>query len=137
MKIVNEKPPFLDKIISAGMNPNLDRTVFTYGDTIYNPSGKEIPEYLLVHEEVHSKQQGNKPKEWWEQYIKDQKFRLQQETEAYAAQLAFMCSEQRDRNQRARVLHEIAVTLSGPTYGKSIDYQLASKTVKHLSGVKP
>lgn len=137
MKILNEKPPFLDKIIAAGMNPSLDRTVFTYGDTIYNPSGKNVPDYLIEHEEVHCDQQGNDPKAWWDKYLKDPVFRLNQELEAYAAQYAYMCAVVRDRNKRARILHEIANVLSGPTYGGSIDYQFASEAVKRLSRVKP
>ena len=91
MKIVNEKPPIFDKIVKAGMSPSLDSTIFTYGDTIYNPSGRPIPDHLIAHEARHFKQQGNDPAAWWDKYLVDKEFRFEQEAEAYANQYKFLC----------------------------------------------
>ena len=143
MKIVNEKPPMLEKILGVGMNPNLDNVIFTYGDTIYNPSGRDIPEYLIEHESVHTKQQGNDPDGWWERYLRDTYFRLDQETAGYAAQFRFMCNHPdkrlsvTDREKRHRILMDLGQSLSGPTYGQMIGLSYAMQQIKKLSGVKP
>ena len=137
MKIVNEKPPMLERIFGAGMKPDTGRVVFTYGDTIYNPSGKDVPSYLIAHESVHAIQQGDDPEGWWERYLHDAYFRLEQEAEAYAAQFAFICDSVKDRNRRNLVLIDIASSLSGPTYGSMIGHTAASRMIKERSKVKP
>lgn len=129
MQIKNEKPPILDKILAAGMHPNLESTIFTYGDTIYNPSGRPIPDYLLAHEATHFKQQID-PAAWWDQYLKDKEFRFDQEAEAYANQYKFMCKKVKDRNMRFRILYELAGALSGPTYGNMTTQSEALNIIK-------
>lgn len=119
MEVLREHPPIYEDIINAGMHPSAG-TIFTYGDTIYNPHGVNIPEYLLVHEEVHSKQQGEDPNGWWSRYLDDQYFRIDQETEAYAKQYDFMCKTIKDRNQRNDILIDIARILSSSLYGEVI-----------------
>lgn len=126
----------LDRILGAGMRPDMDRVVFTYGDTVYVPSGRELPDYLLVHESAHSRQQGADPGAWWMRYTTDRYFRLSQEVEAYAAQYDFMCGHVRDRNRRAGVLVEIANVLAGPTYGEMVSVMDALKMVKDKSKTK-
>ena len=130
MKIVNEKPPIFDKIIAAGMSPSLDSTIFTYGDIIYNPSGQPIPDHLIAHEATHTKQQGEFPKTWWGKYLSDEKFRFEQEAEAYANQYAFICKTVKDRNIRVKILYELARILAGPTYGNIITRTKAMELIK-------
>lgn len=130
MQIKTEKPPIYDQILASecDFNPNL--TIFTYGDAIYNPAGVDIPDHLIVHEETHSKQQGDAPDAWWERYLRDQYFRVQQETEAYANQYRYICSYMRDRNRRARILWDLGGFLSSPMYGSVIGHQEAMKMIK-------
>jgi hypothetical protein len=135
MKILREYPPIYEDIINYGMHPR-QGTIFTYGDTIYNPDGIEIPEYLMIHEEVHSKQQGADPDAWWGRYLIDEYFRIEQETEAYAKQYDFMCKKVKDRNQRNRLLIDIAKIVSSPTYGNVITTSAAMIQIKNKSKIK-
>ena len=136
MKILNEQPPMLNEILGAGMLPN-ETTIFTYGDTIYNPGGHELSDHLIEHEETHCDQQGNDPKKWWERYLIDPYFRIEQESEAYANQFAYICAKVKDRNQRAKICLDLARVLSGPLYGNIISQQNAYNTIKVKSKVKP
>ncbi len=120
MKIAIEKPPIWDLVINAGLAPTIT-TVFAYGDTIYNPSGMFIREDTIVHEKTHCRQQGNNPDAWWERYVQDGYFRINQEVEAYANQYSYICRNLvKDRNQRNIILNDFARHLSGPIYGKMI-----------------
>lgn len=57
MKMSYELPPMLDQIRAAGMNPVVEKTCFTYGDTLYNPGRLAVPEHYMRHEECHTVQQ--------------------------------------------------------------------------------
>lgn len=129
MKILIEKPPIYDAIISAGMNPHKG-VIYTYGETIYNPSGIELREDVIKHEKFHMRQQGDDPEGWWSRYLDDQYFRIEQEAEAYARQYDFICKNLKDRNFRARVLVQMADSLSSPIYGSVITEQSAMSIIK-------
>lgn len=136
MKIVIGNPPILQKIIDAGMKPDLTRTVFTYGDTIYNPGDCFIDEDLMVHEATHCKQQGDNPEDWWGYYLEDPEFRVKQELEAYAEQYAFFCKTAGNRNIKRTFLFNLAKDLSGPTYGGTISAFEANKQIRKLAGIR-
>src|SRR4051794_40352326 len=87
MQIKNNFPPNIE-LIRAVLPVPPDAT-FCYGDTIYNPSGKELPQDIQLHESIHSKQQGDDPETWWNRYLIDIDFRRDQEIEAYGEQFAF------------------------------------------------
>lgn len=136
MKIINEMPPqaLMDRIFGAGMHPS-ERTLYTYGDTLYVPSGNPVPDDLMVHEETHMEQQGLTPEAWWDRYLIDPYFRLQQEVEAYGNQYAYLCAVHRDRNYRMRILIDLARILSGPVYGQMIPHSEAMKMIKSKANV--
>lgn len=119
MKIVIGWPPNIKKIKKI-LTP-AEGMVFTYGDTIYNPSGAYVADHLQIHEQVHMAQQ-KKPETWWNKYLIDPRFRLEQELEAYRAQYKFAEKAIKDRNQRARFLHAIASDLASKSYGGIISY---------------
>ena len=135
MQIKIEYPPIYEDIISAGMQPH-SGTIYTYGDTIYNPGRVEIPEYLMIHEEVHSKQQGADPDAWWGRYLIDQYFRVDQEGEAYAKQYDFMCKKIKDRNQRNRLLIDLSKILASPVYGSCVTTSGAMEIIRKKSKIK-
>ena len=128
MRIVEGNPPNWEKI-----NKTFDlkgrKVVFTYGDTLYNPHGGDIPPHLMVHEETHRIQQGAEVKEWWEQYLHDDVFRLGEELEAYQAQYRHLKKTVKDRNALARFLFVIAGDLSSPIYGSLITHREATKLI--------
>ena len=134
MKILNEKPPVWD---AANQLFKLDElnlyTVFTYGDTLYNPSGIAIPADLMVHEQIHMRQQqGNETvaKLWWERYLTDPDWRIQQEIEAYHAQYQYLETTTKDRNKRASYLWRLAAMLAGQMYGRTISHREAMQRIK-------
>lgn len=132
MKIINAVPPIFDAIVQAGMQPH-GHVLYTYGDELYIPSGLTPSDEIMAHEKWHSKQQlgieGGRDA-WWERYLEDPYFRMQQEAEAYAVQYNAYCNKVQDRNHRARYLHAIALQLSSPLYGKIISHSAATKLIR-------
>lgn len=96
-----------------------EHAVYAWGDTIYSPSGDDLADHLVEHERTHSRQQAEigGPETWWQRYLTDRDFRLDQEVEAYRAQLAFVQSA-----HRKRLLLKLAGDLSGPLYGRLISF---------------
>lgn len=140
MLISFEKPPMWDKVqemfdIGGG-------TLFSYGDVVYNPGKVYIPEDLIVHEQTHLEQQElnrESAKVWWERYLSDAEFRVQQEVEAYGEQFKFLCRTMKhgkDRNQQARWLNILAAQLAGPLYGKMISRQDALRRIRDYANGK-
>jgi len=129
MKIVKEYPPFYKKILKSGMHPD-DNVIFTFGHTIYNPHDVYIPGDFLIHEAMHSTQQGDNPKKWWKNYLKDPAFRIDQEAEAYAEQYIFLCKITKGREERFRMMSDFARVLASSVYGSLIGIELARKLIK-------
>lgn len=131
MKIVQGYPPNIDEIRKVFQLQ--DNTVFTYGDTVYSPLTINLDEHLKVHEQTHMNEQALIGAEaWWKLYLKDIPFRLAQELAAYAAQYKSFSSKNKDRNVRARFLHDIAMDLSSSMYGKVINYSEAGDLILKL-----
>jgi len=128
MTIKNEWPPNIEKI-RAVFDLSGKKPVFTWGEILYNPHNCEIPEHLKIHEEIHSKQQVN-PEVWWKRYLEDDKFRLEQELEAYQAQYQYIKRLVKDRNTVAKFLYAIASDLASPMYGGIISFDEAYKKIK-------
>lgn len=128
-KVVKKLPPnyadICKHIPAVKKQPGI---VFTYGDTIYNLQGHPLRPDFLVHEEVHVQRQ-DKPAEWWERYLTDVEFRLQEELAAYQEQYKFM-EVNYSRADRRRILKAIARDLSGPMYGSMISKDQAVKMIK-------
>jgi hypothetical protein len=102
--------------------------LFCFGDVIYNPTGIKIPPQLMVHEAVHSKQQGKDPFEWWRRYLVDNAFRLDQELPAHRAEWSFVRDVLPDVEEE-EMLHRIAWRLSSPLYGSMIGYEEARRQI--------
>jgi hypothetical protein len=134
MEILNERPPIYDAVCSIIGKPP-DSAIFAYGDIIYNPSGASIPEDVIAHEEVHSRQQGGDPVDWWRKYLRDDDFRLDQEAEAYGVQYRWVHNNIPDRNESMRRLIYFAQTLASPMYGSLIDVESARRLIYDKSGL--
>lgn len=110
------------------------QAVFTYADTCYSPSGvTDLSADLIRHEETHSEQQYHDTthaRVWWQRWIMDPEWRVEQEAEAYAEQYKFLCGRHKDRNVRAQYLHGLATQLAGPMYGNAIKHRDAMKKIK-------
>ena len=106
--------------------PDLENIVFTYGDTVY--SYAPLSYGLVAHEITHVLQQTKMGAEkWWKQYLKDPKFRMEQELEAYRRQYKVYCK----RNARvgADMLIEMAEDLSGKIYGNIMSFDEAKQLI--------
>lgn len=141
MKISNEKPPIYDEANALFKLDELNMgTIFTYGDTLYNPSKILLTQDLIAHEEMHAHQHQHDEtvaKLWWKRFIEDPQFRVDQEIEAYGAQYKFLCNSQRDRNKRAVILHRLAGMLASPMYGNIITHSEAQRRIREsATGVK-
>jgi hypothetical protein len=107
--------------------------IFTSHGKIRFHSGR-IPEDLYNHELTHILQQGDNKEyqdEWWRKYLEDEKFRLSQEIEAYAVQLAWV--KRNDRRRILDVLNFSAKVLSSDVYGNLISQEDARKKILDAS----
>lgn len=142
MKILNEKPPVWESVMEL-FKINVGTTIFTYGDTIYNPAGFEVPAELIAHEEVHSAQQGHTEEgaaKWWARYFQDEYFRMDQEARAYAVQYDWWCEHDhvrgKDRNWRMKKMRQLATVMSSPTYGGVVSVDGAIKLIRQFTKTK-
>ena len=128
MKIKEEYPPNYEDIKRVLKVEGI-KMIYTYGDTIYNPDKCIVTPDLYVHEGVHERQQGDNPAQWWEKYLSDASFRLEQEIQAYGEQYLFV-----KRNFPVRIYDEsrtkIALALSGAEYGNMIPFWKAEVTLR-------
>lgn len=129
IEVVRGKPPMYDKIVSALGEPG-EFTVYTYGETIYSPSG-ELPSDVMVHEKVHVDQQVKVGRDWWwDHYLEHSSFRVSQELEAYRVQYQFLRRHVKDRNALAREAFHLARTLAGPLYGRVMSFNDALNAIR-------
>ena len=129
MRIVEENPPNFEEIKKhfdlSGKVP-----VFAYGDILYNPAGSEIQPHLLVHEEVHQKQQNKMGvKKWWAEFIKNPGFRLSQEMMAFIVQYYYVKKNFNGKAQKW-FLSRFADDLSSPMYGNMITRHQAETRIR-------
>jgi len=99
-----------------------DRTIFAYNKEIY--SNYPLSEDLSLHEVKHIEQQNRIGADVWvKRYLNNDQFRLNEEVEAYKAQLDFI----KDKNQRYKLKILCARTLSSDLYGNIIEFDKALK----------
>lgn len=123
----HDKPPNYERIRAVfDVRPT---TIFTYGNTIYVPGGGELDYPLRMHERTHVLQQAafpGGPEMWWNRYLDDPAFRLEQELEAYRNQYRAMSRSERERNIR-----RIAGDLSSPLYGNVVTFDEAKMLIRN------
>lgn len=106
--------------------------VFTFGECIYNPRKVVLEQDVIEHEKVHAAQQRpGGPNAWWQRYLADPAFVLEQELEAYRRQYDFFCKTNRDRNDQLRKLLQLAGDLASPMYGSVIGLGEAMKAIQN------
>lgn len=131
MTISTEYPPNYEAIKTAFPAVEGGTSLFAYGSTIYNPFNLNVPQHLIVHEEVHEKQQGANPESWWNQYISDPSFRLTEEIEAYGTQFQFIKKHLGKSKYTTMALNDLATHLSSDIYGDMISLAKAKKLIKN------
>ena len=127
MKISTKFPPNYRELFDKfGEDKN---AVYCYGDTIYNPNGRDITPDVEIHEQVHSVQQGNSPELWYYKYLTSADFRLSQEIEAYGEQYKF-ASPHLTAKLKMWLKDNLAKALSSETYGSIISYREAERAIR-------
>lgn len=133
MRQIFDFPPNYPAIVGAIPEVAFGRPVFSWGTDIYNPYRLTLDKHLNRHESVHGLIQQPKegsPERWWEKYLWEADFRLDQELEAYRAQLASFMTECRDREKVHRFVWALALQLSGPLYGRLLSHSEALKRLR-------
>lgn len=119
MKTVKGYPPNIDQINDVLHTIGKRDIIYTYGDICYMPSGGTLTPDLEAHESTHTRQQAGDPEGWWDRYLTDEKFRLEQEVQAYRVQYNWFV-EHGNRKQRRAMLQLFAKTLASPMYGNIV-----------------
>jgi len=130
MRIKHNLPPNYSEIVKHfPAVVRMSGVVFTYGDTLFVPSGNTIPDHLMKHEETHQRQQAELGVEtWWKMYFESPHFRLKQEVEAYRAQYAYI-KEYSNRQSRRQLLQKLAKDLSKAMYGNLVSKAEAKRLI--------
>lgn len=115
MKIEIAEPPMIEEI-DAAFGCRGQAILYAWGDTIYNPTGFTVPDYLKAHEAVHGQHQNGSVEAWWRKYIADAEFRYEQELAAHREEFRVQAAKLRDRNARERLLMRTASRLVAPLY---------------------
>ena len=124
-------PPNYEKIKSRLTVEKNKKIVFTYGDTLYNPSNGFVSKDLEVHEKTHIKQQAmSTPDKWWEFYLTEDLFRLDQEVEAYRNQYRYFKQNSVIKDRIPQLLERLAHDLSSPVYGNIITFEGALELIR-------
>jgi hypothetical protein len=130
MKIVYDVPPNYDEIAAVFKIKDRLRVVFTYGNTLYVPGGTaiKIDKPLMKHEETHARQQkAYGVDDWWERFLHEPAFRLQQELEAYRTQYKNMVDLPLE--DRLGYLEHISNDLAGEIYGNMLTAKEAKAVI--------
>lgn len=129
--IVISRPPNYDRIAAAfKLVPGV---VFAYAPAIYNPHSVTLMSYIIDHERVHIARQGDAPGAWWDRYIADQAFRLEEELVAHVAEIRSYVSTHADnRNSAGYWLMMCAQRISSKVYGRMIGYMAALELLRKL-----
>lgn len=129
MKIEVANPPNYIEILKVFDVANKP-VVFCYGDTIFNPKNLSINQAIVAHEEIHSRRQGDDPEEWWNSYLNERDFRLNEEILAHVTEWRFFKDLKTPRNIRRLYKKGIAERLSSSIYGDLVSYKEALKIIE-------
>lgn len=133
MKIIEGYPPNID-VIKLKF-PSLDdhKPIFSYGDSIFNPFKVVLTPDLEFHEKIHSERQGEFPEIWWNRYLTDDQFRLEEELLAYSEQFKFFKERVVNPKLTDWLLDKISMALSGELYGNLISYGEARSKIRNYA----
>ena len=129
MEIIEDYPPNYEDITKV-FDLTGHKPIFTWGDKIYNPYKATIIPDLIIHEEVHEKQQGDDPKAWWDRFLTDSEFRLSQEVEAFVYQYHFLKGKLKAKLSK-RFLEHFATLLSSQMYGNLLTKPEAETRIRN------
>ena len=119
VQLRHEWPPNIRAIRETFGSKVDSSTIFTYAPNVYRLDEGVLPPQIIAHELVHIEQQGDDPAGWWERYLEDPGFRLEQELEAHIVEFTAYKQGIQNRNARAQYRWYLAARLSG-LYGTNL-----------------
>ena len=129
MKIIKAFPPnwlTLRKVFPISGRQGI---IFAYGDRIYNPSGVPLEEWVLAHEGEHCKRQNAQGVgSWWDAYIANPKFRLEEEVLAHCVEWKTI-SDYLPPSACERHFARMVERLSSPLYGNLVTKEEAERLI--------
>lgn len=128
LEVVNEYPPNIEQVDAVLHVKKQKGIIYTYDGKIYSPDGGDVSQDLQAHEQVHVAQHERYggSDAWWERYLTDVEFRLDQEVEACRTQLRWI-DEHENRKTRRLMRDHICTTLAAPMYGNLLSKKQAAK----------
>lgn len=131
--IVSGRPPNFLKLVAAFPAAKKSSTIFTYAPDIYVSGKPELSPALNVHEHVHLVRQQSYtggPEAWWDRYIVDRIFRLEEELVAHIAEYQHLI-EFGSRDERRKALKVVARRLSSTLYNLNISTKQAERLIQN------
>lgn len=128
--VLRERPPNFEKIVAAFPGAAKPGVIFAYGGFIFAPGDVAVPPELQAHERVHLLRQGYEPDAWWDRYIAEPAFRLDEELAAHRAEWKEFARRTWNPTRRAIALQEIAAKLASPLYGGLISVEEARREIQ-------
>lgn len=105
--------------------------VFAYAPYIYNPFDRKMTPDVIYHEKIHIDRQGTLPEIWYNYYIADREFRLNEEVIAYAEQFEFAKKHGVKGKMLDWLKEKLALELSGGGYGYLCSYGEAESKIRN------
>lgn len=125
---VNGRPPNFERILAVLPGASEPGVIFAYAPDIYAPGCKMLPAELVAHEAAHiARQVEDGVEAWWDRYLVDTQFRLDEEVIGHRAEYVALCQFAPDREARNRKLHRVALKLCAPLYGYRLTYADAKR----------
>lgn len=121
--IIYDWPPNTDEETKKMKN-----VATAYRGNIYCPEGP-VRDDIIIHEEVHLRQQGDDYDNWIAKYCSDLDFMIDQEVEAYREQLKFL-EKTKGHSYTLVATVSFAKFLSSEVYGKVISLDEAIKRLQ-------
>ncbi len=121
--------PEIYKRLEVAFDVNWDEgLIIAYNPTIYCKF-RVTPE-KIVHESVHIKRQDEIGVDlWYDMYIANPSYRLEEEVLAYKAEYKFLKKYVKDRELLFRLKRDMAHNLSSPVYGNLVGLDEALKLI--------
>lgn len=135
MVVIFGRPPVLDRVI-AQVGLDAENAYFTYDGKIWSPTGRTPPDEIVEHEKKHVEQQtaAGGSDAWWDRWLADRAFRLDQEIRAYGRQIWWL-RKHRGSKEAQRQLGWIAEMLAGDGYGRLTTEERARvRVLTHSNG---
>lgn len=129
LEVIDGRPPNFAAIVAVFPRASDPGVIFAYGGRIYAPGFARVSPVLQAHEQIHIDRQGAEPDRWWDKYLADTTFRLEEELAAHRAEYQAYCWRHSNSRKRRAALDMIAGKLAAPLYGGMVTVEDARRAI--------